>query len=272
LLASLDLDATRWRVTLVDPVRRRAVARTLPGARRNGASFEAVASIILSAASSLAEGSEVGSAPIEDVVEQEIEPSQREEEPAPPPLYDPVDPLPERATARETWIHLDVGWTASTLAPEQPATFGPELGVGLRRPNLFVEVRLRRELESRVLTDFGDLPLRRTRGFLAGGPLIRVRAWELLPWAAVGVEVFQRGQGEPRSGAIASPAHSTTHFGLACGIAAELPIIGPLRVRGALECAFFPRPIEVTATATDRVLIAPWIVSGTGVLGLGLQL
>lgn len=273
LLASLDLDDTRWRVTLVDPARRRAVARMLPGARRNAASFEAVAAIILSAASSVAEGSEVGSAPIEEVVQEEPdpEPEQVVEQPAWA-EHDPADPLPASAGVRQTWLHLDLGWTTSTLAPERLATFGPELGVGFRRPALFLEARLRQELESRVSTEFGELPIRRTRGFLAGGPVIELGDCDILPWVAAGVEVFQRGQGEPRRGAIAAPARATTHFGLAVGIAAELRILGPFHVRAAAEAALFPQQIEVTATSANQVLLVPWTVSGTGFLGLGLQL
>jgi hypothetical protein len=261
LIAVVDArPASGWRIYIVDPARDRAISRKLAGGMQaDRAALEALTSIVASAAAALAEGLEVASTPIPEVLA-----------PVPPPppprrasMPAALAPRPAPASEGEHLVQRSAV-LASVATAEQvtPVTAGiaAELGLSVAHgitPRIGVAWHLPAEIE----TTLGAFRMNRAFAGLGVGKFAPLGRFEFEPEVGVLAERVHRAQAEPRpdaSGVSAQPTPESTVYRFAPKLS--------LRVRYALSDhialewvgsgAYFPQAVRFLASAEQTSELA----------------
>lgn len=233
-----------WRLVVVDLARRRAIARPLPGGvEHDAASAEAVASIVISAASALREGLEVASAPVAAVVGDT--PSRAAVQPR-------SDAPPLGQTEKQLVVHGAVG-AAIALAPDAPTTNGATLALGLGWRNR-IEARAFGTLfwPAGVHSAFGEFRLNRAIFGAASGPVFAAAGFALSPEAGVLVERLRRSGTLPSQGIIAHEAATLYRPGGLLELRVRRTLWRPLSVELVAGAAYLGRSVQFSASNGDR--------------------
>ena len=203
----LDTTSSRgWRLVVVDVARGRAIARELPGGvEQDAASVEAVASIVISAASALREGLEVASAPVEAVIGP-AQNSAPKREAAPEVRHD--------IATRNVAVHGSVGAALTSFAGSAPVTLGGTLALGLGwRRHLEARVFGTLFLPVRLQSEFGEFRVNRAILGMAGGPVFTAQGFSFSPEVGLLMERLRRSGTLPAQGLSAAEAEPLHRFG-----------------------------------------------------------
>jgi hypothetical protein len=266
LIAVLDARKTsEWHVLIVDPDRDRAITRPLPGGiDRNAAALEAVASIVVSAASALKEGLEVASLPLESVVAPEPHPASAPRAPqahAGERKRPPESDSTIRASADRP-LRLSGGVAASVASFDRdvPVTLGAQVAGALRTPpGLSVRLSVERHLPARFDSTLGTFDLTRSGGAFSVGWLVPLGPLALEPDAGVAAEWIHRSdtRADPEFGARADGTEA--RVGARAGGRTLLPLVGAAALSGSLQVTYFPQVIRFVGGGAPRASVAePW--------------
>lgn len=273
LLASVDVaEDTGFRVSLVDPERGRASVRELgPDAADNAAMLEAVASVLISAAAVLVQGEEAtADSPEPGAEARAIQPAP---EPDEAPVDAPVDPPDPPALSRPWRLHAAVGLSTSSFEASELATFGPEFGFGLVHDAGFaVGLGARRHFAAHYQTEFGAFSITRSALALRAGPVVEHGSWLLLPELHTSLEWLQREQGQGAPEQVAAPGYDITRWAFGAGVGARFAVSDVVSLDAALDAAYFPRPVRLTANDGADALAAPWSLVVGAFVGVGVRL
>jgi hypothetical protein len=253
-----------WRLVVVDIARRRAIARALPGGdEHDAASAEAVASIVISAASALREGLEVASAPVAAV----------------------VGDAPSRAAVqsrgrerlrgeapRKLVVHGAVAAAIASFAAGKPTTEGATLALGLGWRNR-VEARAFGALfwPATVHSAFGEFRLQRAIVGAAFGPVFRTAGFSFSPEVGVLVERLRRSGTLPSQGVFANEAAPLYRPGGVVELRVRRALWRPLSLELVAGGAYLGRSVQFSVRNGDR---SPFLEIGPvlGFAQLGIDL
>jgi hypothetical protein len=270
LFASVDVSAQQgWRVFLFDSEERTSV-RELGGTGDNAAMVEAVAAVLVSAASALSQ-SEQQTAPPEAAVVPESEP-----EPRPAPSVAPEPPASSEFTPlhlpRAWRLHLAVGVGGSSFERNEPVTLGPTLELGVLHERFALDLCATRSLELSYQTDFGDFSLTRSALSLRAGPLFQHGDWLFVTALVTGVELIERERGVPSSVGIAAEGSDSARWSFGPAALVRYGASESLLLEAGLWGAYFPEPLRFTADEGRQVLAAPFSFAAGAFAGLGVRL
>jgi hypothetical protein len=274
LLASVDVSATEgWRVFLVDPDDGRVSVRELgPGGEDNAAMIEAVASVLVSAASALAQGDEAATESPPPTASKPPTPAPAKHPRPAAPSPGPVEVTPLELPRRFRW-HLALGLGASSFARSEPVMVGPELAVGVLQSKLFaIDVCATRYVDANFQTSQGDFSLTRSALSLRGGPSFDRGALAFVPQLVALAELVQRERGLGSAGQIAEPSSDSTRFALGAATLVRYSASDLLLLEASLAGTFFPQPLRLTANGGEELLVAPWSFVAGAFVGLGVRL
>jgi hypothetical protein len=244
----LDTNTERgWRLVVVDVARRRAIARSLPGGvQQDAASAEAVASIIISAASALREGLEVASAPVAAVVRDTLSPTE-----APPVrlLREPAHDEPDRGVV----VHGSVHAALASFGENAPSTAGAALALGLGWRNR-IEARAFGTLfwPVTIHSALGEFRVNRALVGAALGPVFRVGGLSLSPEFGVLVERLRRFGTEPGPGVFSNEAEPLYRVGGLTDLRVRRRLFRPLSLELVVGAAYLGRSVQFSARNGDR--------------------
>jgi hypothetical protein len=234
-----------WRLIVVDIARRRAIARALPGGdEHDAASAEAVASIVISAASALREGLEVASAPVAAVVggaSSRAAVQRRGREP------------PRGEAERKLVVHGAVAAAIASFAASEPTTQGAALALGLgwRRR---VEARAFGALfwPATVHSAFGDFSVHRALVGAALGPVFRAAGFSFCPEIGILVERLRRSGTLPAPGVFANEAAPLYRPGGVAELRVRRALWRPLSLELVAGGAYLGRSVQFSVRNGDR--------------------
>jgi hypothetical protein len=272
-----------WRVILIDPSRHLGASRTLPGGSDNAANLEAVASIVLAAATALVEGRDVVSSPIQDVLREEEaaadhdEPTRPEdssvERPSSKGVAEPRYPRNPLVAPSALHLALTGGGSLSTFEssiPWSPAATGSLALVAGDR--FVVEAGASFHPPASFDSEYGSFALSRWATWLGAGPIRQIGDWALDLQVSVAAESIARIQTDPAPEITATPGHTSLRFGARLAGGARYSIIGPLGLQLRLFTTWHPRPIRLTAMEAREVVAEPWMLGFGAFTGLSFWL
>lgn len=251
VLAVIFLDGRSeqgWRLVIIDAARGRAIVRALPGGiRDDAASIEAVASIVVSAASALREGLEVASLPLAAVVGG----SSKSELPSPTPEPE-AHPSPDESR-RETWrVRGHVGATVASFSPAAPTMEGLSLALGVSF-NSRVEARAFGStfLPTLIRGPLGEFRVARTFLGAAAGPVFRAPTFSFAAEAGFVGERLGRDDATPAAGFLGTEPRALYRFGGVLALRLRHTLLRPLSVELVAGGMYFGRRVQFTARSAD---------------------
>jgi hypothetical protein len=274
LLASVDVSATEgWRVFLVDPDDGRVSVRELGGGGEdNAAMVEAVASVLVSAASALAQGDEAAAESRAATVSEPQQPGPAKRAAPAEPSPGPAEFTPLELPRRLRW-HVALGLGASSFARGEPVMFGPELDLGVLKSELFaIDVCATRDVDATFQTSQGDFSLTRSALSLRGGPSFDRGALSFVPELVALAELVQRKRGLGTAGQVAEPGSDSTRVAFGAAALLRYSASDVLLLEASLAGTFFPQPLRLTANGGEELLVAPWRFTAGAFVGLGVRL
>lgn|GEM_PF-4929544 len=239
-----------WRLVIIDAARGRAIVRALPGGiRDDAASVEAVASIVVSAASALREGLEVASLPLAVVV------GGSSESPLPPPSAVSVreqapTPTPPR---REPWrMRGQVAASVASFSPSAPTMEGLALALGASFHDR-VEARVfgTAFLPASIHGPLGEFRVARTSLGVAAGPVFRAPTFSFAAEAGFVGERLGRHDATPAAGFLATQPRALYRFGGVLALRLRRTLLRPLSVELVTGGIYFGRRLQFTARSAD---------------------
>jgi hypothetical protein len=253
VLAVIFLDGRSeqgWRLVIIDAARGRAIVRALPGGiRDDAASIEAVASIVVSAASALREGLEVASMPLAAVVGSSAK------SPLPPPTTDPVREEPSTPTEsrREPWaVRGQIGATVASFSPAAPTMEGLALALGVSF-NARVEARAfgTAFLPALIRGPLGEFRVARTFLGAAAGPVFRAPTFSFAAEAGFVGERVGRHDATPAAGVLGTEPRAVYRFGGVLALRLRHTLLRPLSIELVTGGIYFGRRLQFTAKSAD---------------------
>jgi hypothetical protein len=252
VLAVILLDSRSeqgWRLVIIDPARGRAAVRALPGdIRDDAASVEAVASIVVSAASALREGLEVASTPLAAVV-GDSKPLQSL------PAADTTNTrarAPARSPAPRWGFRGQVGPTVATFSPAAPTTEGVALALGVSfRARVEGRVFGAAFLPSLMRSPFGEFRVGRALLGAAAGPVFRASEFSFAPEAGVVGERLRRYDAKPTAGVFSTESGALYRFGGLFAVRLRHTLLPPLSVELVTGATYFGRRLQFTAKSAE---------------------
>jgi len=232
----LDTNTERgWRLVVVDVARRRAIARTLPGGvQQDAASAEAVASIVISAASALREGLEVASAPVSAVVGDAPSPT---DEPPVRPLHEPTHSESDRGLV----VHGAVDAALASFGKNATAGAALALGLGWRD-----------RWPVTIHSAFGEFRVNRALVGAALGPVFHAGGGSLSPEIGVLVERLRRFGTQPVQGVFSNQAEPLYRVGGLVELRVRRRLFRPLSLELVAGAAYLGRSVQFSARNGDR--------------------
>jgi hypothetical protein len=223
---------------------------------------EAVASIVISAASALREGLEVASTPVAAVVGDGA----------------PVDTraaVPESGpagVARTTVVHGAIGAAVSSFSSGAPTTEGGMLALGLTWRN---------RIEARVLgslfwpvpihSSFGEFRVNRAIVGATSGPVFSLRAFSFIPEVGVLVERLSRSSTVPAEGIFVGQAVPLYRLGGVLALRLRRALWRPLSLELTAGAALFGRSVQFSArNGSTAPLLEIGPVMGFAQLGIDI--
>jgi hypothetical protein len=256
VLAVILLDGRseqEWRLVIIDAARGRAAVRALPGGvRDDAAGVEAVASIVISAASALREGLEVASTPLAAVVGGQSKPLLRPV-PATDTTNDTPAPAPTASRSPGWGVRGQVGPTVASFSPAAPTTEGIALALG-------VSFRARAEarlfgtafLPALMSSPLGEFRVARTFLGAAAGPVFRAPSFSFTPEAGVVGERLRRYDARPGAGVFSTESGALFRVGGLFAVRLRHTLLPPLSVELVTGAVYFGRRLQFTAKSADR--------------------
>jgi hypothetical protein len=252
-----------WRLVVVDVARGRAIARELPGGvQEDAASVEAVASIVISAASALREGLEVASAPVEAVVGDRAAVSRRAA-------------IPESKRAgggSNTVVHGAIGAAVASFASGAPTTEGGMLALGLAWRHR-IEARLFGSLfwPVPVHSAFGEFRVNRAIVGATSGPVFSTRAFSFIPEVGVLVERLSRSSTVPAEGVFVAQPVPLYRVGGVLAMRLRWALAPPLSLELTSGAAYLGRSVQFSArNGSSAPLLEIGPVMGFAQLGIDI--
>jgi hypothetical protein len=253
VLAVILLDGRNekaWRLVIIDAARGRAAVRALPGGiREDAASVEAVASIVVSAASALREGLEVASTSLGAVVGDSSKPL-----PSLPATAATKTHAPLAAGSRASrWgVRGQIGPTLASFSPAAPTTLGMALGLGVSFRTR-VEARMfgTAFLPSLMRSPLGEFRVGRTFLGAAAGPVFRAAAFSFVPEAGVAGEWLRRYDATPTAGVLSTQSGALHRFGGTFALRLRHTLLPPLSVELVTGAIYFGRHLQFTARSAE---------------------
>jgi hypothetical protein len=256
-----------WRLIVIDALRRRAVARDLPGGAGNAANVEAAVSVVLSAASALRDGLEVASAPVDSVVpETSPAPSSSDgggDTSSAPPIADTrqrdaADVTgPSRGRADALVLRGALGMKVASFSADARPGFGAAAAVGLTLP-ASIDVRLdaTHYFPVTYTSALGDFDVAHISASITAGPRLHWGNWALMVQAGFIAERLLRSN--PRGGAAVSPTDdfSLTRFGAAAALRASYAVFDSLAVQAGAGGTYYGRPVFFVARSAGSLASA----------------
>lgn len=251
VLAVIFLDGRSeqgWSLVIIDAARGRAIVRALPGGiHDDAASVEAVASIVVSAASALREGLEVASMPLAAVVGG---PSK-----SPSPA---TNPLPEEHPApakprRDTWgVRGQVGASVASFSPAAPTMEGLALALGVSL-NARIEARAfgTAFFPALIRGPLGEFRVARTLLGVAAGPVLRAPTFSFAAEAGLVGERVGRHDATPAAGLLGTEPRVLYRFGGALAVRLRHTLLRPLSVELVTGGIYFGRRLQFTANSDN---------------------
>lgn len=268
LLADLSLSSSNsWRLTIVDAVRGRAIARALPGgAHANAAVLEAVASILSSAASALSDGLEVASQSIDEVVAAPVIAGEV------PSTTVPTAPSSPSPPPSPPLVRGSLAVVVSSFADEVPLQLGFTAGLGFRVSSVHLRLSGTRYLPVELSSSLGSFDVARTAfaggvgfGFVAG-------RFELEPEIGCEFEILRRSGASGARDVLASPAHSLYRVGPAVAVRLRYDLTAHLAVESLVGGSYLPQRIRfLVENPAATPLSEPWSPGFQGQLGLEVR-
>jgi hypothetical protein len=257
-----------WRLTIIDAARGRAAVRGLPGGiHDDAASIEAVANIVVSAASALREGLEAASTPLGAVLGGSPKPREAASasDTTSSPAKAPAVPASPHWAARG-----QMGPTLTSFSPAAPTTVGMALALGVSfRAGVEARVFGAAFLPSLIRSPLGEFRVGRTLLGAAAGPVLRAATFSFAPEAGVVGEWLRRYGAEPIAGVFAPESAALSRFGGLFAVRLRHTFLPPLSVELATGAIYFGRRLQFTARSagsswSERV----WPAVAFGQLGL----
>lgn len=257
VLAVIFLDGRSeqgWRLVIIDAARGRAIVRALPGGiRDDAASIEAVASIVVSAASALREGLEVASLPLAAVVGG----ASKSDVPSPTPEPDPdperdAPPTPDKSRS-ETWrVRGHVGATVASFSRAAPTMEGLSLALGVSF-NARVEARAfgTAFLPALIRGPLGEFRVARTFLGATAGPVFRAPTFSFAAEAGFVGERLGRDDATPTAGFLGTEPRSLYRFGGVLALRLRHTLLRPLSIELVTGGMYFGRRVQFTARSAD---------------------
>jgi hypothetical protein len=249
VLAVIFLDGRSeqgWSLVIIDAARGRAIVRALPGGiHDDAASVEAVASIVVSAASALREGLEVASMPLAAVV------GGAPKSPSPSPATDPVpeeQPVPAKPR-RDTWgVRGQVGASVASFSPAAPTMEGLALALGVSL-NARFEARAfgTAFFPASIRGPLGEFRVARTLLGVAAGPVLRAPTFSFAAEAGLVGERVGRHDATPAAGLLGTEPRALYRFGGALAVRLRHTLLRPLSVELVTGGIYFGRRLQFTA-------------------------
>jgi hypothetical protein len=240
-----------WRLVIIDAARGRAIVRALPGGiRGDAASIEAVASIVVSAASALHEGLEVASTPLAAVIEGSSKP------PSPLPETDAESTgklAPPPAPPRKRWgARGQLAASMASFSPSAPTIEGFSLALAASFDARF-EARAfgTAFLPASIRSPFGEFRVARAFLGAAAGPVFRAPAFSFAAEAGFVGERVRRYDATPAAGALSTPASANYRFGGLLALRLRHTLLRPLSVELVTGGIYFGRRLQFTAKSAD---------------------
>jgi hypothetical protein len=255
-----------WRVTIIDAARLRAIRRRLPGGvEQDAAAVEAVASIVVSAATALRDGLEVASQSVEEVLEQAPDGEADNDEAARPPVSDSDESTgaaPPPPPTSNVGIRAMLFGAGATFSRTKQLTRGWGGALGF---TFFSEVSTRATLArfQEVVFDsaFGAFRATRTLFGLGVGKPVGVGDFQLEPEARFLFELVTREQGQSIEGVTALEGAHLKRFGGAIALRGRYPAPSLVGLEATLSAGYL-LPIVRFVTNPNNSEIAvlwPWI-------------
>ncbi|HVY25628.1 MAG TPA: hypothetical protein VHB79_03725 [Polyangiaceae bacterium] len=262
----LDTKGSGWRLVVVDAARRRAIARELPGgSEHDAASSEAVASIVISAASALREGLEVASAPVAAVV------GDAPSRPADETVVKTGEPLLNGAE-RSIVVHGSLGWRIASLASAAPTTQGATMALGLAWRNR-VEAHAFGSIfwPASIHSAYGGFRVNRALAGIASGPVFGAGGFSVSPEGGVLVERLRRSGTLPAQGVTANEAEPLYRFGGLVEVRLRRALVPLLSVELVAGGSYFGRSVQFSVRNGER---SPFLEIGpvVGFVQLGIDI
>ncbi len=265
LLVALVGEGEAWRVVMIEPSRRLGASRTLPGGASNAANLEAVASIVLTAATALADGHNVVTAPMDEVLAPpEAKPSPPGPSPKAPARASVVRPpqaVPATAPQerRSSWWTLGLGGGATTFEASVPVSLAATGHVGwVLRDRLAVDLGVSHQPASRFESGAGSFELSRWVYWLGAGPSWNGTDWAFVSQVSVAAESISRSQTQPSVDVSANSERALARFGGRFSTSARWSLLGSMGLRATLFGTWYPRAIRLTAAGGEEVVAEPW--------------
>jgi hypothetical protein len=248
-------DEESWRLIVIDAVRRRAVARDLPGGAGNAANVEATVSVVLSAASALRDGLEVASAPVESVVQEPRPAASRDAANVEPSL--PASPAtgarqadvseapgPGRAQASGVVVRGALGTSAASFSADVRPSLGAATAVALTLPaSIDVRLRVAHYFPATYTSALGDFDVTHTGASIMLGPRVQWGEWAGVVQAGVVAERLLRSN--PKEGAAVTPTgdFSLMRFGATATVRGSYAVFGSFALLVGAGGSYFGRRV-----------------------------
>jgi hypothetical protein len=239
-----------WRLVIIDAARGRAIVRALPGGiRDDAASVEAVASIVVSAASALREGLEVASLPLAAVVGGLPKP------PSSLPVTNPVsDDQPAPATSRREPLAVrgQISASVASFSPAAPTMEGLALALGVSF-NGRVEARAfgTAFLPALIRGPLGEFRVARSSIGVAFGPVFRAPRFSFAAEGGLVAERVGRYDATPAGGVLGTEPRALYRFGGLIALRLRHTLLRPLSVELVTGGIYFGRSLQFTAKSAD---------------------
>lgn len=253
VLAVIFLDGRSeqgWRLVIIDAARGRAIVRALPGGiRDDAASIEAVASIVVSAASALREGLEVASMPLAAVVGGSAN------APLPSPTPNPggeEEPTLAKSNPEPWKVRAQVGASVASFSPAAPTMEGLALALGVSF-DAHVEARAFGSafLPALIRSPLGDFRVARTFLGAAAGPVFQAPTFSFAAEAGFVGERLGRHDATPAAGAVGTEPRALYRFGGVLALRLRHTLLRPLSVELVAGGMYFGRRLQFTARSAD---------------------
>lgn len=240
-----------WRLVIIDPARGRAAVRALPGGiRDDAASVEAVASIVVSAASALREGLEVASTPLAAVVGDSSKPLQSL------PAAGTTNTRAHAAAVSRSprWAGRgQIGATVASFSPSAPTMQGVTLALGVSLPaGLEARVFGTAFLPSLMRSPLGEFRVGRTFLGVAAGPSFRAGGLSFAPEAGVVGERLRRYDARPTPGVSSTESRALYRFGGLFAVRLRHTLLPPLSIEIVTGAIYFGRRLQFTAQSAEN--------------------
>jgi hypothetical protein len=164
--------------------------------------------------------------------------------------------------------------TVASFTKTSPVTWGAAAGLeATLRGAMTVSLTAGRYLPTTITSPYGSFDLTRTTLTLCAGPSFHTGPLEFDPVGGGAVEFVGRSSTESTSTLNAQRGRTLARFGALLGFRVHLNLAHPVGLVGALEAAYYPRPVRFVAEAPERhELAAPWPVVGTAELGVEVRI